>query len=146
MSNFSCFGKKLELFLFLPIVLLLKSVVFSFLPLPCQPFLDPAQLLHNCLYFWTSLALMVSKPRKAWFRPMDFDMFFMSVSATTVSSMSTIEMEVVERYSLPFLDSNLQGLSSSKIVQVVTKTVSILLTSITMFQNVQILTIKLSLI
>ncbi|XP_042499549.1 probable cation transporter HKT6 [Macadamia integrifolia] len=40
------------------------------------------------------LVLKVLKPRNKSFRPNDFDVFFMSVSATTVSSMSTLEMEV----------------------------------------------------
>lgn len=53
--------------------------------------------LHLCYFLVVSLvgylALRVLKPR-ADHRPNDFDLFFTSVSTTTVSSMSTVEMEV----------------------------------------------------
>ncbi|KAK4564627.1 hypothetical protein RGQ29_006628 [Quercus rubra] len=102
MINSSCFGQKLEIFF-----------SFSRKKLSCFNQFFSCQIrsffrffLFHVRPFWIQLsyfiivsifghlALMVSKPRTAWFRPKDFDMFFTSVSATTVSSMSTIEMEV----------------------------------------------------
>ncbi|KAK7829545.1 sodium transporter HKT1 [Quercus suber] len=97
MNNFSCFGKKLEVFFsfscFYQSFSCRNRSFFHFFLFHVNPFW--IQLSYFIIVsIFGHLALMVSKPRTAWFRPMDFDMFFMSVSATTVSSMSTIEMEV----------------------------------------------------
>ncbi|KAM7477611.1 hypothetical protein LguiA_025824 [Lonicera macranthoides] len=44
--------------------------------------------------FFGYLALMFTMPKNASFQPKSLDLFFMSTSASTVSSMSTVEMEV----------------------------------------------------
>ena len=97
MNNFSCFGKKLEVFFsfscFYQSFSCWNHSFFYFYLFHVNPFW--IQLSYYIIVsIFGHLALMVSKPRTAWFRPMDFDMFFMSVSATTVSSMSTNESEI----------------------------------------------------
>ncbi|XAR47981.1 hypothetical protein NMG60_11030641 [Bertholletia excelsa] len=63
------------------------------------------------LFLLGYLALKVSKPRSiiggesSLFRPKDFDLFFTSVSAATVSSMSSVEMEVFSNTQLVILAS-----------------------------------------
>ncbi|KAM4097861.1 hypothetical protein ACJW30_07G033900 [Castanea mollissima] len=97
MNKFSCFGKKLEVFFSFSCFNQSFSCrirsFFRFFLFHVNPFW--IQLSYFIIVsVFGHLALMVSKPRTAWFRPTDFDLFFTSVSATTVSSMSTIEMEV----------------------------------------------------
>ncbi|XP_043715523.1 sodium transporter HKT1 [Telopea speciosissima] len=77
MSKFSCFRK-----------------ILQYLCIFVNPF-----RIQTCYFICVSalgfLVLKALKPRSTEsFRPNDLDMFFMSVSASTVSSMSTVEMEV----------------------------------------------------
>ncbi|GMJ08560.1 high-affinity K+ transporter 1 [Hibiscus trionum] len=95
MSSIICFGRKLEH--------------------PCsnshsKPTCFNGSRFHSLVFkanpFWVQLsyfivlsllgfgALSMSKPRTDSFRPENIDVFFTSVSAATVSSMSTVEMEV----------------------------------------------------
>ncbi|KAJ4959371.1 hypothetical protein NE237_026482 [Protea cynaroides] len=120
MSRFTCFGKKLVHLCILTSIKLacinryfwgLMASFCRFLACLNRFFWDLMASFFRFLVFRVSLfwiqvcyficvstvgfiALKVLKPRAESFKPKDLDMFFMSVSATTVSSMSTLEMEV----------------------------------------------------
>ncbi|KAM1380788.1 hypothetical protein ACFX2I_022474 [Malus domestica] len=104
MKNFAVFGKKLESFYRNSCIALSRSL-FRVLLFHSNPF------CFQLFYFLTVslfgyLALRVTKPRTSTntsFRPKDYDIFFTSVSATTVSSMSTVEMEVFSNTQLIIL-------------------------------------------
>ncbi|XP_059634499.1 sodium transporter HKT1-like [Cornus florida] len=102
MSNLDCSGKHLQhhpsgpcfkLVCFFRSTCFLLSCFYRHL-LRINPF--SIQICYFlCLSFLGSCVLKVLKPRTAdSFRPRNIDLFFTSVSATTVSSMSTVEMEV----------------------------------------------------
>lgn len=65
--------------------------LFRFLLFHANPFYTHL-LYHVIISVLGYVALRVTNPRTS--RPNDFDLFFTSVSAATVSSMSTVEMEV----------------------------------------------------
>lgn len=102
MKSFACFGKKLEHprnFFCNKVSCFHKSSMCSI-----RAFLRV--LVFQIHPFWVQLAyfvilslvghmaLKVSKPRPGSLRPASLDIFFTSVSSATVSSMSTVEMEV----------------------------------------------------
>lgn len=104
MMMFACFGKKPQHLCrysckninscFKQSCRSLFWLLFRFLVSHVNPFF--IQLSYFLLFSLLGyLALKLSNPRTSSFRPYkDIDVFFTSVSATTVSSMSTIEMEV----------------------------------------------------
>ncbi|KAM7477609.1 hypothetical protein LguiA_025822 [Lonicera macranthoides] len=72
---------------------ILYAAFYRLLLIPVNPFW--IQLPYIIIVsFLGYLALKVSMPKGGPFRPKSFDLFFMSASASTLSSMSTIEMEV----------------------------------------------------
>ncbi|XP_047249956.1 sodium transporter HKT1-like [Capsicum annuum] len=81
----------------------LFSSFFKILSLQVKPFW--VELGYFMIFsFLGFLALNVTKPRTLpSFRPHNLDVFFTSVSATTVSSMSTVEMEVFSNAQLVFM-------------------------------------------
>ncbi|KAK9931535.1 hypothetical protein M0R45_018809 [Rubus argutus] len=103
MNNFACFGKKLHhlcSFPFLKLVFLCKSMGFLLLCYYRFLLLRAKQFWVELVYFLTLSflgywVLKVLPIRTAdSFSPRNLDLFFTSVSASTVSSMSTVEMEV----------------------------------------------------
>uniref|UniRef100_F6I5Q6 Sodium transporter HKT1 n=2 Tax=Vitis vinifera TaxID=29760 RepID=F6I5Q6_VITVI len=80
----------------------LVSSFYSLVVLRVNPFW--IQLCYfPCLSFQGFLVLKALKPRTYSFRPRNLDLFFTSVSAATVSSMSTVEMEVFSNNQLLIL-------------------------------------------
>ncbi|KAK2997740.1 hypothetical protein RJ639_025605, partial [Escallonia herrerae] len=102
MMDFACFGNKLKYLCsssclkvscFCRSTWLLLLCLYRYVVLRVNPF--SLQVFYfvsvSSVGFWV---LKAFKPRTNNFKPRDFDLFFTSVSATTVSSMSTVEMEV----------------------------------------------------
>ncbi|KAM5553577.1 hypothetical protein ABKV19_025686 [Rosa sericea] len=103
MNNFACFGKKLHHLCscsFLKLALLSQSMGFLLLCYYRFLLLRAKQFWVELVYFvtlsflgyWVLKVLPVRTTDS--FTPRNLDLFFTSVSATTVSSMSTVEMEV----------------------------------------------------
>ncbi|XP_056174829.1 cation transporter HKT1;3-like isoform X2 [Syzygium oleosum] len=100
MKKLSCFGNRLEPNL--PSIQNLSCLLHS-----CHPVASSLlrKLSRRANSFWTQLAyfvlvsavgywaLKLCEPKSSSYKPRDLDVFFTSVSATTVSSMSTVEME-----------------------------------------------------
>ncbi|XP_061989517.1 sodium transporter HKT1-like [Rosa rugosa] len=103
MKNFACFGKKLHHLCscsFLKLAFLSQSMGFLLLCYYRFLLLRAKQFWVELVYFvtlsflgyWVLKVLPVRTTDS--FTPRNLDLFFTSVSATTVSSMSTVEMEV----------------------------------------------------
>ncbi|XP_050227445.1 sodium transporter HKT1-like [Mercurialis annua] len=98
--DMSCFGKKL-FGLCSSLTWFLIACFHRFIQLRINPFFIQ-------LFYFVSVSVLgfgflkVSKPRSS-FSPRNLDFFFTSVSATTVSSMSTVEMEVFSNSQLIIL-------------------------------------------
>ncbi|KAL5549747.1 hypothetical protein UlMin_004978 [Ulmus minor] len=102
MNNFACFFQRLQnlssLYL-LKLAHLRKSICYLVVCYyRCFRVRLNTFLVHLLYFLLLSsigfLVLLVSKPRNESFKPRNLDLFFTSVSAATVSSMSTVEMEV----------------------------------------------------
>ncbi|XP_010263413.1 PREDICTED: probable cation transporter HKT7 [Nelumbo nucifera] len=112
MKNLTCLGNKLE-HLCSSSCIKVTCLSKSFWCLMVWPFLR--FLIFHLNPLWVQICYFVSisfmgflvlktlNPRPDSIRPKDLDVFFMSVSASTVSSMSTIEMEVFSNAQLVVL-------------------------------------------
>ncbi|XP_016481033.1 sodium transporter HKT1-like [Nicotiana tabacum] len=102
MSSLSYFGKKLQHLcstIFLYLACLCRSACFLISCLHKSILLRVNKIFVQIFYFiFISLfgfcILRILKPRSVDFTPRNLDLFFISVSSVTVSSMSTVEMEV----------------------------------------------------